>query len=341
MNYARASARHRTPRVLSAAVAVGTATALTLGSVSTGYAAETDTSEAEGRVLSGSGGSVNLNDIADLAPAYVADPEGGEQASTIDLTVLNALNIDLGGGVQLFGENGVIGIGALGQYASANGTSAYASSGAITDEGAIAIGGDGAGDNAYIDVTELLDAAGVSELTDGLIDQLRLELGALSASAQAEGTLTEGDYQIADGRLLLSSPAVEQLTAELNTVLDELSDTANGILGAEGTVNTALETVAADLVEPLTEALEAVTFGIVDVNNVALTAAADVDLTTALSAITSQPLTNPESPVAIDLSTGAIEVDLARLIADSQGGTYDGTLNNLDPNTEILEPELI
>src|SRR5690625_278485 len=132
-------------------------------------AAPEDQSEAEGRLLSG-GGIVYLNGLGALAPAYSADDSFPEESvSPLSLEVLQALDIDLGGGVQLFGENGVIGVGALGQYANTEGAVPFASSGAVNADGSIAIGGGGPADDAYLDLTPLLGAAG----PDGLLTQDR------------------------------------------------------------------------------------------------------------------------------------------------------------------------
>jgi hypothetical protein len=325
------------------AAMVATVGLVMIGSLVTpAAAAETDSAEAEGRVLSG-GGTVNLDGIANLAPAYSADPSApGPVASPLQLSVLSALGIDLGGGVQLFGPNGVIAVGALEQYATTSDESAYAASGALTQDGAIAVGGRGPQDNAAVDVTALLGSTALAPITQGLISQLRVELGALSATAESVGdAVATGDYQVADGTLVFTSPVVQGLTTDLRTVLTNLSTTTNAITGPQGALGSLLPGIAGGLVTPLANALRPLTLGIVNVSNVTLTAGLNVDLTTALSAITAQPLTSPDSAVSINFATGEVRADLARLIASSQGGPYDGTLNNLAPNTEILSPDLI
>src|SRR5690606_26827211 len=100
--------------------------------------------------------------------------------------------------------------------------------------------------------------------------------------------------------------------ATLQPLLGQVQDTVNRVLGLLGSVND-LE-VAASL---------------------------DVDLEAAVQSVLAEPITSPDSAVTIDLSTGEISVDLARLVADTQGGDYDGTLNNLPPNTEVLGPDVI
>src|SRR5690606_6312833 len=100
--------------------------------------------------------------------------------------------------------------------------------------------------------------------------------------------------------------------ATLQPLLGQVQDTVNRVLGLLGSVND-LE-VATSL---------------------------DVDLEAAVQSVLAEPITSPDSAVTIDLSTGEISVDLARLVADTQGGDYDGTLNNLPPNTEVLGPDVI
>lgn len=325
------------------AAMVATVGLVMIGSLVTPAAAvETDSAEAEGRVLSG-GGTVDLDGVASLAPAYSADPSApGTVASPLQLSVLSALGIDLGGGVQLFGPNGVIAVGALEQYATTSDESAYAASGALTQDGGIAVGGRGPQDDAAVDVTALLGSTTLAPITQGLISQLRVELGALSATAESVGdAVATGDYQVADGTLVFTSPVVQGLTTDLRTALTNLSTTTNAITGPQGALGSLLPGIASGLVTPLATALRPLTLGVVNVSNATLTAGLDVDLTTALSAITAQPLTSPDSAVSIDFATGEVRADLARLIASSQGGPYDGTLNNLAPNTEILSPALI
>src|SRR5699024_9232190 len=126
----------------------------------------------------------------------------------------------------------------------------------------------------------------------------------------------EGEYQVADGNLLLTSPVVGGLSTTLTTTLDTLSDDVNAITGANGALNTLLGGVANDLVGPLTSGLGAVSGGLVDVSNVKLAATIDADLKTALSAVLEEPLTNAEESVVIDLSTGEIVIDIARLVKE-------------------------
>ncbi|WP_345065290.1 choice-of-anchor G family protein [Leifsonia kafniensis] len=298
------------------------------------FAAPGDKSEAEGRILSG-GGVINLDGVASLAPAYSGNPSSpAASTSPLSLAVLSALNVDLGSGIKLFGANPVIGVGALGQYASsvdANGAS-FASSGAIGSDGAIAAGPSGSTDTMFVDATQLLSVAGLDPLTAQLISELRVELGAISATAsQTPGALATGDYQIAGGKVVLKSPTLAALTAGLDTTLGTLSTTVNALAGPTGALGSTLSGISTDVVGPLTTAVNTAGLGLLTVNNVGLTAGLTVDLSTALSAITQAPLVSTDGITTINLATGEITIDLAAL-----HGHADHTLNDLDPNTELL-----
>src|SRR5690606_19899190 len=295
-----------------------------------------DDSEAEGRLLSG-GGVVDLNSIAALNPAYSADPSAtGVAQNPLSLDVLNALDIDLGDGVQLFGENGVVGVGALAQYARTNpGEAPFASSGAVNADGTIAFAPTDPNQNAFLDLGPLLDAAGLAEL----LSVARLALGALSASA----TLDEDGnplraYQVADGTLVLQSPAVAALSDGVYDVLGDVSDPLNDLVGEGGAIDSALQPLLGGLSE-LVDGLLTVVGG--SLSPLSVSATLDLDLQAAVDSVLSQPLTSDDSAVTLDLSTGEILVDLSMLVRDSQGGPFEGTLNGLDPNTEVLGPHVV
>ncbi len=313
------------------------AAALAAGAVLAGFAAApaaalpTDKSEAEGRVLSG-GGSINLNDIAALTPAYSADPSSPEVVqNNLDVTALKSLNLDLGNGIQLGDASELLGAGILGQYAAADKDGVpFASSGAIQDDGSIAVApnnepGTPDDQNAYVDLTGALGQAGVEDL----ISELRLELGALSASATYENGEPTGEYQVADGKLWLKSPAVADIAAQLSDTAEKLSDPINGLTGEDGT----LSGIIAQAVEAASIA------GLADVN---VKVELEVDLKAALESALEEAITDENSAVGIDLSEGALTIDLAKLVKDSQpDDKFYGTLNGLPENTEIVDPQLI
>lgn len=324
--------RTRTRQTL-AAVALGAIVVGTLGAPA--QALPTDKSEAEGRLLSG-GGVINLNDIAALNPAYSADPsQTGSNAHPLDAEVLRALNLDLGGGVQLFGANPVIAVGALNQYANTDPTRPpFAAAGAVSSDGSIAVAPAGQNGDAYVRLTPLLQQAGL----DGLASELELNLGAISSNAtlDAEGNPVR-DYQVANGKLMLTSPAVKGLSGQLSQASVPISNSLNGLVGQNGAINTAMNPLLGQIQSTLNTAL----LGLGRVDNLSVTATVDTNLQPALDTVLAQSITSQDKALSIDLSTGKVVVDVARLIATANGTAYDGTLNGLPANTEILSPDLL
>src|SRR5690606_33450680 len=232
-----------------------------------------DNSEAEGRLITGSTAALDLNTIADLAGAYSADPSApGEDNHPLSLEVLSALNIDLGDGLQLFGPNGIVGVGALGQYATTSTDGApLASSGLINADGSIAVGGGDPTENAYVDLGPILGAAGL----DALLEDARLELGAISALATHDDAGEPvGDYQIANGTLLLTSPTLAAPSGALAATLDHICDPINALAGEGGGIDSTLTPLLGGLASTLHTGL----LGIGTVQGLGVTATVDVDL---------------------------------------------------------------
>src|SRR5699024_6967401 len=124
------------------------------------------------------------------------------------------------------------------------------------------------------------------------------------------------------------------LTDALSDGLGQVSDPINDLTGDGGVIDTTLN----PLLDDLTGTLNTLLLGVGSIDELGVTATVDLDLEAALASAFQEPLTSDDSVVTIDLSTGEVSVDLARLVADTQGGDYDGTLNNLPVNTEVLGP---
>jgi citrate lyase gamma subunit len=81
------------------------------------------------------------------------------------------------------------------------------------------------------------------------------------------------------------------------------------------------------------------TLGVADVE---VEAEIKLDLQAALQSALDEEITDENSAVRINLAKGTIEIDLAKLVKDSQpDDKFYGTLNGLEPNTEIVDPQLI
>src|SRR5690606_14867667 len=239
-------------------------------------------------------------------------------ANALNVSLLGAVDVQLGedplplisdpngGGLLHLGEAGV-----PKSYAeSSSVTSSTASAGAVEEDGSIALdpNNPGAYGPARVNLTDLLDQLEVSGLTDQIVDEVSLELGAVASRAEATGGQDpkfSSDYVLADGKLVISSPAVAGLSSGLGQTIDGVGATLNTAVGTEGVLGTVANNVAIDT-----------NLGIVSVKAGGGTVGID-GLDTALegakTALLETTLVDENELVSIDLATGAITVDLKKL----------------------------
>ncbi|MEJ8282370.1 choice-of-anchor G family protein, partial [Curtobacterium citreum] len=260
-------------------------------------------STAEGRFISGSALGLNLDDILTVTPADAVNTGGAADTDVhpLDVTALNAVNVNLGGGLNLLGNNGILTLGAVNQYAAANADgSSVAASGAVTNTGGIGVGGqDGVPQsNATLDLSGLIG----TDLA-GALANAQLEVGAVSATAaQAAGPdgAQTGDYGIAGLDLSLTSPALGATVTDLRTTLGTLQPTVDNL-----------------------ENLLAVLGPLVEVDGIP-------NLVTVLDSATGE-VTSADGSITANLQTGAITVDVAAVLTNA-----GLDINNLPANTELL-----
>ncbi|WP_191330423.1 IPT/TIG domain-containing protein [Frigoribacterium sp. ACAM 257] len=189
-------------------------------------------STAEGRFLDGTALGLDLANVLLLQPAAATNtgqPAPATQSTPLDATLLNAARADLGSGIQLLGPNGLLTVGAVNEFAQANANgSSTAASGAVTNAGAIGVGGQGGVPqaNASFNLSRLVNTQALANL--------RVTTGALSATAaQAAGPngAQTGTYQIADLDLSLTSPVLATTINGLRTTLTGLQPTVDAIPG--------------------------------------------------------------------------------------------------------------
>ncbi|MFC7465360.1 choice-of-anchor G family protein [Brachybacterium sp. GCM10030252] len=308
---------------------------LALLSAPPALAAPTDDSEALGQVINADALGLDAADLGTSQSGNPSDP--GPYANPLNVAALETVNLDLGSislplisdaegsGLLYLGEAGT-----LSSYAtSPSPNSSTASAGVLGEDGALTVDPGGVGEfgSAEVNLTQLLGQAGVDGLTDDIIDELTLQLGAVGSTATADGTDVSSEYMVADGRLVLSSPAVGALATELDTALDGVGTTIDSAVSTEGALGAIAATanLDADLAGLL--ALDA-GGGTIGVDG--LQAALDEAGTTLLS----EPLVDANELVSINLAEGTIAVDLQAL------GGPEG-LNGQDPNTELLSSETI
>ncbi|WP_418907380.1 choice-of-anchor G family protein [Glutamicibacter endophyticus] len=319
--------RRRGARVLAGALATSL---FALPAVGAANAAPTDNSEALGQILDAN--LLNI-DLADAASSTAGNPSAtGPVRNPLNLSLLDSsVSLDLGGGLNLplisdAGNGGLLELGELGvahSFASTpSATNAIGSAGAVAEDGAISVSPDSGNGPARVDLTQLFDQLNVSGLTDQILSEANLELGALASRAEKNGTTVTRDYTIADAKLNLTSPAVGELTSQLGNVVDVAGTTLNAAVGDGGVLSSLIGSL---------EAINLVGLG-VD------TAQIHIDgLNDALNVVKTEVLegvvTSDTGLVSVDLGTGVVSVDLAKLVG--------GDLNGQAPNTQLLSQSMI
>ncbi|WP_344251149.1 choice-of-anchor G family protein, partial [Brevibacterium sanguinis] len=316
-------------------VAAATAVGLTVLVTSPGTAVPIDPdelAEAHGQVIDTDLITADLLDVSSARSTYPSSPEADH--TPLDVAALQALSIQLpnvslplisgedGNGLLHLGE-----VGALNAFGHAPSfDSAVASAGAVGQDGAINVDPDnpGAYGNATVSLTPLLEQLGLSDVTDEVVDELSLELGALASRAEADADSVTSDYVVADGKLTISSPAVSRLSDSLQVAVDKTGQVLDDAIGDEGLVSE-LATIGIDA---------NVLLGRVSVGG----AGAEVSVETrdALNSVVEnvirEKLEDRSGIVSIDIGGGDIVVDLAKIV---EGGNGED-LNGLAPNTEVL-----
>ena len=241
--------RHTTGRKIAVGgVAAATALGLTLLTTSPGNAEEqnpAEDAEAFGQLIDAD--LLNAQAIEALS-AYSSSPSSTDADSTpLNLEVLQTLGLELPGiGIPLISEEGGDGLldlgnaGALNAYGHAPAyNEAKASAGAVGSDGALNLDDINNGDfgNANVDLTSVLGQLGLDGITDQIVDELSLELGAIASTADNDGTTDTSEYVVADGILTVSSPAVGDISGALTELVDGTGETLQDVIGDEGLVN--------------------------------------------------------------------------------------------------------
>ncbi|MDD9205741.1 choice-of-anchor G family protein, partial [Georgenia sp. 10Sc9-8] len=130
------------------------------------------------------------------------------------------------------------GAGALSGYASApSWDEAAAASGAVTSGGALDLsaGVDRDSPMAQVELTSLLGQLNVAGLSQAVVDEVGLALGALGsrATGHIDGE-PAGEYLLSGAELTVSSPTLAGLVGQIDAELAEVATTLNNSLGPEG-----------------------------------------------------------------------------------------------------------
>lgn len=318
---------------IKSAIGLSLATALIGIPVVSAFAAEGDDSEALARVVNTDILPLDLANSGTSQSGYPSD--AGPNSDPLNVSLLNeGLDIDLGNTtlplIATGSEGGLLNLdeaGALSSYASSpDGQNSTASAGAVGADGDLDLAGieNGTYGSSSVHLTELLDEAGVHGLTDEIIDEMTVALGAYGSTATATGDQTTSEYVIADGQLIISSPIVGSLAGSIDAAFADAGAILDVSVGPDGALGAVADTFELNTNAGLAH-IQA-SGGTVNIYGI------DVALEEAVNSILAEPLVDSNELVSIDLTTGEIIVDMDKL------GGADG-LNGLTANTELFDGE--
>lgn len=219
----------RTRRAAQAGVAIAIAAAVAIPT-STAHAADV-VSQGTGRLIQTSLlGSNVLDSVLALRGAVAVNPDATGDVTVdqpLDAAALSGLVGLAAGSTNLFGDNGIIQLGAVGQYAQARDDgSSSAFSGAVS--AAPSLIGVGSVTPSSVGSPLADDTATIRLGSDEGLVGLEVRVGALAASAQqaADGTQT-GQYVLADAGISINGTVIGGALAVINPALDTLIALAN------------------------------------------------------------------------------------------------------------------
>ncbi|PRB17312.1 choice-of-anchor G family protein [Microbacterium sp. MYb62] len=342
----------RRRRAIGGGIAGATVGAVILASALTPTAANAldaanpnDPSVAQGQIIQLPAALLGGLDIAALGHTVTSNPAApGSELGGLVVGLLDALNIDVGTlNIPLLTDGttpGLLRLGDLGATQSFSSsptqTQSIASSGTITSGGAIDTGAiDGSVNPGTLELTDLFDQLNVAGLTDAVLDQASVGIGALASRAESNAGTVTSEYRIADLDLDLHSNLVAGLSTTLASAIQSTVTPVSDLAGPGGAltalVTTLVNTINAIPDVPLVAAFTA-TGGTVAI------AGLDTVGQTVTTQVLQSPLENTTGSVFVDLSTGTVSVDLAKILVETGAGA---DLNTLPANTPVLSATTI
>jgi hypothetical protein len=318
----RENIRGKAKRIGATVTALALGGAFALAAPFSASAEDVPESYAEGQFLSGTLLGMDLSQVAAIDSAEAWN-DGTQPTQTskdpLDADVLEDYEVAQEPSPQVeLGD--VLQIGPVAQYAEAsNDGSSMGASGAVADDGAIGVGEDTSTPpaNATFDLEALLGPEFASTLVD-----LKLELGAIAASAEGNLDTASGDYSLAGAKLTFTSPAIADLTPKVDTALQEVVDALNELIGSNGALVDDVNGLLLNL-DPLLNLAGGSAHVTASINT--------GDLYKLVHSLLEEEYGN--SAVFFDLETGVVTVDLAELLG--------GDLNDLPPGTELLTDAVV
>jgi hypothetical protein len=304
-----------------------------------------DPSVAQGQIIQLPAALLGGLDIAALGHTLTSNPAApGSELGGLDLTLLEALNIDVGTlNVPLLTDGTTPGLLQLGDLGAAQSfsssptqTQSIASSGTITSGGAIDTGAiDGSVNPGTLELTDLFDQLAVAGLTDAVLDQASVGIGALASRAESNTGTVTSEYRIADLNLDLHSNLVAGLSGTLASAIQSTVTPVSNLAGPGGAL-TALTTTIVNTINAIPDVPLVAAFT-ASGGTVAI-AGLDTVGQTVTTQVLQTPLENTTGSVLVDLSTGTVSVDLAKILVETGAGA---DLNSLPANTPVLSATTI
>ncbi|MBM9463647.1 choice-of-anchor G family protein, partial [Aeromicrobium sp. YIM 150415] len=292
-----------------------------------------DPAEAEASIIDTSILGMELAGGGRTAAGSISDP--GPNSGALNLDVLGNELISLGD-IELpldefidFGQLGVL----LSESEASGPRDARAISGVAGGDGSITLdGADADFGSASLDLLFLFNELGIDGVTDLLIDDARLILGAGGAEVIAEdGQFLDpdevggpGQYRAAEATLLLSSPAVDEAAGQIYDTI--------------GTIDQTMEEQVNDLLDlaPLEQILSALP-GVSATLSAQVTSTMQEDI---FAQVLAEPITTKNEVLTVDFSTGTFELHLDQLLSGENRPGQPTGMNNQNPNTELIDDEL-
>lgn len=279
-------------------------------------------------------GALGLNLVGGASSQSQSPTDVGPNRDALNVSLLGALNVDLGTvTVPLLkdpanpGAGGLLDLGSLGAIesygASPSSTNSVSSSGLITDQGALNLNASSASGYkpAKLDLSAALTQVLTAGVTDAVLDQASVSIGALGSHAESNLGQPASQYMLADAGLDLHSKVIGQTVDAVDGVVSQAGSTLNGLTGSGGALNT--------IVSGLVNTLDAVNVPFVGGLNASLSSFG-IDTSSLVSSVRTQLLQSginngvaangSDASINIDLSTGTIHVDLAKLLVGPGGG---------------------
>jgi hypothetical protein len=243
--FGRAARSRWVPLAAAATAAALTAAAIATAGGGTAGAATAPNAQSAGNFLDATIGGNPIDDIAKLAFARAQSPGSTSVQNPLDATVLQQLELNLTGSLQLPKLLG-IDLGAANQTAIAKSDGqSRGSAGAVLNTGGVSVGGSGEPADATIDLCAAALSGGNCGTDTDALGRVQVGVGAVASIARTPefgptlasswNTCTQSEptcYKIAGLNLDLSSPLLASVLGTLNTalttILGQLTTALNG-----------------------------------------------------------------------------------------------------------------